>query len=114
MKNQTLYGSNTVENYITTLLEEKPDIDIVQVPCTLVDEYYINHGYCIEVFEEVCINPWTSALARHIYKKHVPERIRARLEKSAWGYSLGQGKTNYYASLPFYDALNMIDDFNNK
>lgn len=112
-RQQTLYGYDTVTNYINRLKKDNPNLEIVEIYGSLVDEFYINHGHCLEVFEEVYISERSSGLARHVYRKRVPERIRARLENTLsnnWSGTL----SNFFENYCIKEAIKLIDNFNNK
>lgn len=75
-----LYSASAVENYL-----EKNNlfIDDIIEGC-LLDTYILYHAdNCIEVFEAIATGAWSSAYARHIYRKGLPERFTKALEEQA-------------------------------
>lgn len=68
------YTYKVVEDYITNYdLWENTEV----IEGSLLDNYVIYHANGItEVFEEIYLNEWGSALIRHIYRKHIPKRIQ--------------------------------------
>lgn len=72
-KLKKLYSLAAVETYINSLADSA-DIDII--PGALIDTYVIHHDNgTTEIFEETYLNCWSSAYARHIYKKRIPNRF---------------------------------------
>lgn len=70
-RNARLYTLDAVNKYMESLGEVALDV----IEGTLLDDLIIYHAPdCIEVFEAVYLNEWSSAYARHIYRKGLPKR----------------------------------------
>lgn len=77
-RNTRLYGLAPVENYIREC-DTVADMDVIEGG--LLDTYVLYHDCgIIEIFEEVYLNEWSSAYARHIYRKGLPKRWVNALE----------------------------------
>lgn len=79
-KNTRFYSLDTVDSYISNC-ETITGIDVLEG--SLIDTYILYHDFgVIEVFEETYLNCWSSAYARHIYRKGLPKRFTAALENA--------------------------------
>lgn len=99
-----LYTYSAINNYLSKL--DNPDI--IEIPGCLLDNYIINHSFCIEIIKEKVLNEWQSAAERHIFRKRVPKKYKEWL---LYGLSADYD-TDTKQNIA--DALMMIDSFNNK
>lgn len=81
MKNEKRYTLEAVQAYLEKLMQEGAVID--EVNGSLFDHYVVYHPQAVEVLQEVYINPWCSAYARHIYRKALPKDFLVILENEA-------------------------------
>ena len=79
MKNEKRYTLEAVQAYLEKLMQEGAVID--EVNGSLFDHYVVYHPQAVEVLQEVYINPWCSAYARHIYRKALPKDFAAEEQK---------------------------------
>ncbi len=100
-----LYTFSAIDNYLSKL----DNADIIEIPGSLLDNYIINHSFCIEIIKEKALNEWQSAAERHIFRKRVPKKYKEWL-LSAMDYF----NNDIDIKLNIADALMMIDIFNNK
>lgn len=72
-KNTRLYSLDAVETYLAKL-DHGDGIQLDVIEGTLLDTIIIWHGgETYEVFEEVAVNSWNSAYARHVYRHGLPQ-----------------------------------------
>lgn len=72
-KNTRKYSYETVAHYMgncATII----DVDIID-GCLLDTLVAYHDNGIVEVFEETYLNEWSSAYARHIYRKGLPSRF---------------------------------------